>query len=261
MTDSAVTLPAVVLAGAPAEPELKARFSVAYRAEVPVAGKMMVQYVVDALNASRHVRTIYIVGDIQCEGASQIIPSVGSFMENLAAGMKACGSAASEDRVLVATADIPMVTSAAIDDFIGRCGDLEADFYYPIIAKELCEQRFPGMKRTYARLGEGTFTGGNVTVMNARFLIENAALIDEILEARKSVIRVARLIGFGILVRAAIAQVLWAKAVNLALLERTAGRILNADVKAVQIPYAEIGVDVDDIEQLEVVEKLLMRDE
>jgi len=251
-------LPAVVIAGAPADPEWKARYSVAYRAEVPIAGKMMVQHVIDALNASSHVGEVCLVGNIQCEGASKIVPTAGGFMENLIAGAKACGGAEA-GRILVATSDIPLVTPEAVDDFIGRCADLEADFCYSIVPREASERRFPDMRRTYGRLAEGTFTGGNIVVMNARFPIENAALIREVLDARKSVFRLARVIGLWTLVRAVIAQILCPRAVNLAFLERTIGRILNAKVKAVQTPYPEIGADIDELEHIALVEAALSK--
>ncbi|HUV04633.1 MAG TPA: NTP transferase domain-containing protein [Armatimonadota bacterium] len=253
MTDFHAVLPAVVLAGAPAEPEWKARYSVAYRAEVLIAGKAMAQHVIDALNASSHVGDVCLVGNIQCEGASKIVPPVGSFMDNLVAGVKA-SEAGVNGRILVATSDIPLVTPEAVDDFISRCVALDADFCYPIISKEASERKFPSMRRTYGRLAEGTFTGGNIVVMNARFPIENAALIREVLDARKSVMRLARVIGLRTLVRAVIAQTLWAKAVDLAFLEKTVGRILNAKVKAVATSYPEIGADVDDLEQIALVE-------
>lgn len=256
MPDLGVALPAIVLAGAPAELELKAAYSIAYRAEVPIAGKMIVQHVIDALGASSHVGNICVVGDIECSGAARTVPSAGSLVDNLIVGMNACGSDGA-GRVLVATSDIPLVTSAAIDDFVERCGELDADLYYSLIPKDACEQRFPGMRRTCARLAEGTFTGGNVVVMSRRLVIENAGLLREVVDARKSVMRLARLVGLRILVRAVIAQVLWPRAVNLALLEKAAGRILNAQVKVVQTPFAEIGADVDDLQQVQAVERLL----
>ena len=247
-------MPAVVLAGAPAEPELKDKYSVAYRAELPIAGKMMAQHVIDALKASSCVGNIHVVGDIKCDGADGFIPPAGTLIENLIAGMKACGS---DGCGLIVTSDIPLVTPEAIDDFIERCGDLSADFYYSIIPKEACEKRFPGVRRTYVRLAEGTFTGGNIMVMSSRLVTENANLIREVVAARKSPMKLSRLIGLGTLLRMVIAQTVWAKAVNIATLEKTAGRILKADIKAVKTPYAEIGADVDDAEQFEAMEKLL----
>ena len=245
-----------MLAGGKANPEIAAKYGVSNQAAVPIRGKMMAQYVVDALRGSSHVTDIMLVGNIECEGVTQTIPPGSSLIENLIAGVKACSD--STDRlVLVSTADIPLVTKDAIDDLILRCDDPEIDFYYPIISREVSEKRFPGMKRTYAKMAEGTFTGGNIVGMKSEFVTRNADLILDVFAARKSVLRLAGLIGFGTMIRAVIAQTIWPGALTLPLLERTAGRILNARVKAVQIPHAEIGADVDNAEHLEFVEKAL----
>ena len=255
-TGNRAAIPAVVLAGAPVEPGMKAKHSVEYRAEVPIAGKAMAQYVIDALRDSPHVGYISVIGDIRCEGADRIVPSAGSLVENLVAGVK---SVEAESRVLVVTSDIPMVTSEAIEDFIARCADTDADFCYSIISKETNEKRFPGMKRTYARLAEGIFTGGNIVLVSRKLIIENADLIRELMAARKSVIRLARIIGMRFLVRAAIAQTLCAKALTLRFAEETVGRVLKAKLKAVETPYAEIGADVDKPEHIELAEAALRR--
>jgi GTP:adenosylcobinamide-phosphate guanylyltransferase len=248
-------IPAVVLAGAPAEPEMKERYSVENRAEVPIAGKKMIRHVLDALADSPHVGSIRVIGDIHCEGVAQVVPSAGGLVENLIAGVEASGEG--EGRVLVVTSDIPMLTSEAVEDFIARCAETDADFCYSIIRKETAEKRFPGMKRTYARLAEGVFTGGNAVLVSRRLIAENADVIREIMAARKSVPRLARIIGLRFLVRALIAQVIWAKAINLPGLEKTLGRILRAKVKAVETPYAEIGADVDKPEHIEFAEQAM----
>lgn len=246
-------IPAVILAGAPADPEMQAKYSVKNRAEVPIAGKPMVQYVVDALKDSSNVGNICLIGDVQCEGTDKVIPSAGSMINNLVAGVGACEG----DHVLISTSDIPMLTAEAVDDFIGRCGDLSADLYYAIIPKGDCEKRFPGMRRTYVRLAEATFTGGNMVIISSEFVRKNSEYLRQVFEVRKKPLKLAGLIGVGTLIRAIIAQKVWAGAINLPLLERTAGRVLNADLKAVQTPYAEIGSDVDDLEQASYLEAMV----
>ncbi len=252
LADTYATLPAVILAGAPAEADLAGKYSVKWRASVPIAGKMMVQYVTDALAASSRVKSVSLVGEIACEGIDKTIRPESTIMDNLMAGVKA-----HTGHVLVVTSDIPFITPAAIDNFIDECGDLSADFYYPIIPREANEKRFPGMRRTYAKLAEGTFTGGNIMVVNADFLRDNIDTIREVLNARKNVLKLAGIIGMGVLLRAVIAQVLWSKAINIPMLEKAVGRILNGKIKAVPTSYAEIGADVDEIEQIELAESVL----
>ncbi|HEY3298474.1 MAG TPA: NTP transferase domain-containing protein [Armatimonadota bacterium] len=252
-------LPAVILAGAPADAETAAKYGIDSRAAIPVAGKMMAEYIVEALCQSSHIADVTVVGNIDCAGVTRTIPPGNSLIENLVAGVKASSPEDDGQLVLVATSDIPLITSQAIDDLIGRCTDPNVDFYYPIIPKEANEKRFPEMKRTYAKLAEGTFTGGNIMLMKSGFVTRNADVIRDVFSARKSVIRLAKMIGFSTLVRAVIAQTIWPGAINLPLLERTAGRILNARVKAVQTPFAEIGADVDDAEQIKFAEAALRK--
>lgn len=261
MTDSIhmdTKIPAVVLAGGEADSEMQARFAIRYRAELPVAGKPMLQWVIDALAGSERVGKTRVVGAIPCEGVAGMIPPADTLMENVIAGVEACAGDAKDGRVLIVTSDIPLLTSAAVDDFIGRCDAISADLYYPVILKEENERRFPSVKRTYAKLAEGTVTGGNIVIMKAKFVEVNAGLLREIMAARKSVPRMARLIGIPTLARMIIAQTVWAGALSLPLLERTIGRMMNARLKAVRSPYPEIGADIDRIDQLDAMERLLI---
>jgi molybdopterin-guanine dinucleotide biosynthesis protein A len=252
-----VKIPAVVLAGAPAEPELRDRYSVTNRAAVPIAGKPMIKYVVDALAASSHIDGIFIVGDIDCDGAVHIVEPAGDLLGNLMAGINAAKSTMMGDRILVATSDIPFITAEAIDDFVDRCATADADLYYGAISREVSERRFPGIHRTYVRMAEGTVTGGNIVVLRPDFLAENESLLRKIFDARKKVFQMATLIGFGTLFRVVIARFIWARAISLPYLENTIGRIVHAKVKGIVTPFAEIGTDIDNVEQLNALEPLL----
>jgi GTP:adenosylcobinamide-phosphate guanylyltransferase len=242
-------IPAVVLAGAPAEPDMAARYAVEYRADIPIAGRTMLRRVVDALVASPSVEGIYVIGRTDPGGVSMIEPRE-SLIENLIAGV---GAVSSDSHVLVVTSDIPMVTDAAITGFIGQCGDMSADLYYPIIPKDVNDRRFPGMHRTYVRLAEGTFTGGNAFLLSRRFVTENADVLRETVRVRKQPMKMARIIGIGVLIRAVIAQKVWPGAIGLRQLERAVGRILKCTVKALPVPYPELGADVDSLEHVEAL--------
>lgn len=249
-------IPAIVLAGAPADPEVTARYAITYQAEIPVLGKTMAQRVVDALNAAYRVSSVCVVGNIDCEGAAARVSPAGSFIENLLLGTKACDPG-DQGRLLLSTSDIPMLTSEAVDDFVARCDAVPADLCYAIVSKQDMEARFHGMRRTYARLAEGTFTGGNIVVMKKDLVLRNEQLIRKAYSARKSKFQLAKMIGLPMLVRVLLAQKVWAGAVSLPALERKVGDILKANVKAVQTSYAEIGADIDDLSQVHFAESAL----
>lgn len=247
-------LPAVVLAGAPAEPDMAEMHRIANRAELPIAGRTMIRRIVDALTASQNVGQIVVIGDGKCAGDLKRIESRGSLIDNLIGGAEACPGA---DRILVCTSDIPAVTADTIDDFVGRCTDPDADLFYPIVTREDSERRFPGVKRTYAKLAEGTFTGGNIMLFSRRFILRNGETIRSVTQNRKSVAGLARLLGVGVLLRVIIAQAVWPGAITIGDLEKVAGRILGARIRAVITPMAEIAADVDNLEQAADIERCM----
>ena len=245
-------LPAIVLAGAAAEPDMAREYGIANRAELPIAGKTMIQRIVDALTASQQVGEIRVIGNISCVGDVEHVEPRGTLIDNLVAGTEACPDA---ERILVSTSDIPAVSAEIIDDFIGRCADPDVDFFYPVVTREDSERRFPGVKRTYAKTGDGTFTGGNIMLFKRRFMLENGDTIRQVIAMRKSVTKLAGLLGYGTLLRAVLAQAVWPGAIRLRDLERVAGRIVHGRVKAIVTPYAEIAADVDRLEHVPDMER------
>lgn len=247
-------VPAIVLAGAPAEPEMAEKYGISNRAELTIAGKTMIQQVIDALSGSAHVGDICIIGNIVCVGDVRHIEPRGTLIDNLIAGTEACSDA---DRILVCTSDIPAVTSEVIDDFIGRCTEPDVDFFYPVVTREDSERRFPGVKRTYAKTSDGTFTGGNIMLFSRRFMLENGDTIRQVIQQRKSVTKLASLLGYGTLIRAIIAQTICPCAIGLRDLERVAGKVVHGRVKAVITPHAEIAADVDRLEHVSDMERCM----
>ncbi|WP_319586113.1 nucleotidyltransferase family protein [uncultured Desulfobulbus sp.] len=259
MSDSKATnvkIPAVILAGGTVDPEMQKEYDIEYRAELPFAGKLMIIHIVDALAGASSVSTIRVVGETLCDCITETIPPNEGMLENVIAGVKACAADSPDGRVLIATSDIPFLTSEAVDDFITRCAGIDADLYYPYILKEDNDRRFPGVKRTYVKLAEGVVTGGNIVMMNADFIDKNADLLREVMNARKSISKMAKVIGIGTLLRMIVAQTIWRGALNLSQIEKAAGRAMNARLKAIRSPYPEIGADIDRLDQLEEMETL-----
>jgi hypothetical protein len=66
------------------------------------------------------------------------------------------------NNVVICTCDIPMVSNKAIEDFVNQCCEKRADIGYPIIEKSLNDIKYPGARRTYVKMRDGTYTGGNI---------------------------------------------------------------------------------------------------
>ncbi|MDO8588337.1 MAG: NTP transferase domain-containing protein [Armatimonadota bacterium] len=244
---------AVILAGGPG-------FSAdCCRAMTPVAGKTMLQWEVDAIRQSGAISRICAVGDCAADGIDEILPPTDSFLGNLLAGVSRARENGSQF-ALVATSDIPLVTPEGIADFVARASATGADFCYPVIPKSECVRKYPEMRRTYLKLKEGVFTGGNMVFVSVGFITANSEIIGRAYDARKRVFQLAGMIGWLTLLRVLIAQTVLPSAVNLETLEKTVSRLLNGSVRAVITSYAEIGEDVDKLEDLAIVEKLMAPD-
>ncbi len=251
----------VVLAGGKNSPEMQAATGVTNRALVLLGEKTMLDYVVDALGAASSVVRVFVVGNVPPDARYQQIPGGETLMDNLLAGLRAANSEGANGRVLIATSDTPFLTPGSVDFFISQSLEANADFCYPIVPIDLCRQQFPQMKRTTLRLGEGTFTGGNLMLVNPAYIFAHEQLIQQAYAARKSVSRISRLLGPGLLVRILLAQTLFPRLLTLAAMEAGVSRLLGpgSRARAIVTPYPEIGTDVDKPDDVAVARRMLAK--
>lgn len=237
---------ALVLAGQPNRGALKAIADCHWEAEIPLAGRPMLEYILDALEAAREVDRVVVVGPVGQRPGVRYVPSQDSLWGNVEAGLMNLFDP--HQRCLVVTADIPLVTGAMIDEFI-RLAPEAADFVYPVVPKEVAEVRFPGTRRTYVRFREGTFTGGNLFLLRPQPVLAIAERAKTLLSHRKSPVKLAQDIGWGVLWR------LLTGRLGLAELEATVNRILGIHGRVVRFDCPEIGVDVDKPEDFRLIER------
>lgn len=247
---------AIVLAGRANEGKLRDYSQVSQEAMIPIAGRPMLAYIAEALAEARDIGRIVIVGP-----AGELGPAVegfqvtftepaGGIMENVLAGAARLGEA---DQILVTTSDIPLITSGTVDGFITECRRNPADLYYPIIERKAIEARFPTTTRTYARLKDGTFTGANMVLVRLGALQQVAEVAGRFVDARKSPLKMASLLGFGFILKLLLGSA------RLAELEEVAQRILGVTGRVVITQEVEMGIDVDKPSDLELVEQVLAR--
>lgn len=243
----------VVLAGAPADTEVKQRYNVDWRAEVPLCGRPMADWVVRALRDSGRAEQIALVGTGSA-GADRVIAGGESFLDNVIRGVEAAGGSGP---VLIVSSDIPLAGPEAYTELVDKGLSERADFIYPIIRREDCAAKFPELRRTYLRLREGTFTGGNAVLIDRDFLLSARPHIERLYAARKKPLQLALMIGIGVLLRTVLAQKLWAGAVDIPSVEEAAGRVMGGRLKALISSWPEIGSDMDHPEDFAVAEHIL----
>jgi len=250
---------ALVLAGGKASPDFQTAAGVENRALAELApGKTMLDFVMGALLEAKSIDRIFVIGAVP-ESVNYVLVAPGeSLMDNLILGARAMGQNAKKQALLV-SADIPFITGEAVDDFASKGGQLGAGFCYPIIPMDDYNAQFAGMKRTTLRLREGEFTGGNVILADPTFLIQNEATVRSAYAARKSVLKLGSMLGWGLLLRVILSQTISSKLLSISNLESGVSRLLGkgATARALITSFASLGTDVDKLEDVEVARKML----
>lgn len=244
---------AVLLAGAPAGPELNPADGSISRAMVDIAGKTMLQHIFDALRASNSIGKITAVGEVSADGVDIVTPPGKDLMSSMKNGLDALKS---DSHTLIVSADIPLLTPEAVDDFIAKAVPMNVDLAIPIITRESCEKSYPGMARTYLTTADGVFTAGNIMLLSPGFLENNWETVAGAYAARKHVVKLARMIGMGVLLRVIVGKFI-PSVLKIATLEQAVSNMLGAKVAAVISDYAEIGEDVDKPSDLAAVRRIL----
>lgn len=241
---------AVILAGGSRNSPVE---DVENKALIKIKDKYMVQYIIDSLRQSKCVDKIIIVGP-PCLGGilkgriDGFYESGDSIIDNMKKGLKHFND---KKHVIVCTCDIPLVTVEAIEDFVRQCAQKNVDIGYPIVEKSLNDSKYPGVKRTYVKMKDGTYTGGNIIYVNPDVIDRCLCMAEKLVENRKNAIRMGRAIGVWTLVK------LFLGILSIVSVEKRAKRLLGVNARAIETHYPEIGNDVDKIADVEFVNKYI----
>lgn len=247
---------AVVLAGGPPD-EVSARApGVANKAFVPIGGRTLVARTIDSLRTSALVGSITVVAPEETHGDPALAradalrlagPTIGA---SLRAGLR---DRPPEDLVLVTASDLPILTAAAIDEFLALARVGDADITYACVERRVHLARFPGVPHTWARLRDGTYCGGGVVAMRPSALELLDVFLGRLGAARKQPLRLAAIFGLPTLARYA------ARRLTVAAAERRGSALVGVRVAAAICTHAEIAVNVDRASDVALAEDLVAR--
>ena len=246
---------AVVSAGwTPSEDDPLAKYTQGKpKAIIPIAGKPMITYVVDALAGSRYAKHFIIVAldptaEVQFSVPVEHVPDAGSLMANAEAGLLyALDHYPDLDAILLSSSDVPTITPSIVDAFIEECFRTDHDLYYTIVERSVMEARFPESRRSYIHLIEGDFAGGDVFLVRPGINASHRDLLQELASARKSVLRQARMVGLRIFLKLILRRLSLDEGVQ------RLSQVLNIRARVMPFPHPEVGMDVDKPFQLEIV--------
>jgi GTP:adenosylcobinamide-phosphate guanylyltransferase len=223
------------------------------KAVLDVAGKPMVQWVLDAISGTESVERVVLISlpeeaGLTCSKPVTYLPDQGGLLENVRGGIeKAVDINPEATHVLTVSSDIPMIKSEMIDWMVKENSGSDLELYYTVILREVMEKRFPESKRSYTLLKDAELCGGDLNMIRSSTVHANVDLWDQIVAARKSVFKQAALLGYGNLL------LLLSRQLTLDGAVKRVTEKMNITGKAVISPYAELGMDVDKPHQLEIV--------
>ncbi len=224
------------------------------KALLDVAGKPMIQWVLDAITDSKTVDNVIIVGlteksGLKCSKPMYFVSNQGKMVENLqAGGRKVRDINPKAEHVLMVSSDIPGITGEMVDWVVNTDMQTDLDVYYHVIQREVMEARYPGCKRTWTHLKGMEICGGDMNVGRLSLLLsDDTEIWHKITDARKSPMKQAALVGFDTAFLLLTGQLTLEKA------ETNIMKRLDITGKAIVCPYAEIGMDVDKMFQLEIM--------
>ncbi len=247
-------IPAVVLAGGPVDALAKRQPGAPNKAFVEIGGMTLVARVLTALRAAPAIGRIVAVAPPALRDhpglalADELRPDGPRITESLRNGLAGFPG---DDAVLIVASDLPILTVAAIEDFVARARCLDADVIYGCIEKQIHLARFPQIPHTWARLRDGTFCGGGIVALKPRTLPLLERFLERLGAARKRPLRLASLFGWDVLARYALGRLTIAQA------ENRAQALLGAPVRALVSPFAETGVNVDRVTDIALAEELV----
>ncbi len=250
---------AVILAGGvldEADP-LSEYAQVSKKPLIKIAGKEMVRYVAEAAAGSSRIGRTFVVGLSPENGVEFAVPveyvdATGCILDSIVAGIERVMEVdPGVERVVIISADIPLLTTEMVDYFIDTCLETDHDVYYTVVEKSTMEARFPGSRRSFVSLHGGSFAGGDINMTKVSAIQANLPLARQAMESRKNIWQQIRLLGFKTLIKFAFRRLSIADA------ERVASKALGCRGRAIVTLYPEMGMDVDKPHQLDIVRAIL----
>lgn len=251
---------AVVLAGQrDGEDELAKYAGVDCKAFVEIDGKPMLLRVLETLLSSSWVGAVFLSGPDreklkqQDEIDSRIRSGEVSWLppreSPSASTYDALCRLPPEDRVLLTTADHPLLTESIVNEFCKQSVEQDADVVIGLAPYALVKDKFPTLKKTVLRFRHNELCGCNLFAFLTQESREAANFWRHLESQRKNPIRLIRFLGWLTVVKYFLNRLTLEDA--LAAFE---GK-LGLRVRAVMLTDGDAAVDVDSVSDYQLVRK------
>ncbi len=246
----------IILAGGPMDEALAGVSDAPNKAYIHIGDRPMVSYVIEAARQSRYLDRIVLVTEQEwltpeLSGMVDIIAPPGEkIVLSLGCGIQALSPL--PDFVVAMPSDIVLLTTEALDDFIGRSLDSGGDLTYGYLSRADSEARFPDVNHTYVKIDKDSFCGTGFFMMNPGIADRFENLLDKFTANRKNVIGLAGLLGLRVIISYLLGT-LMVKDV-----EKRVKKLLRGSVgKGIRTKYPEAGFNVDAPNELEIARRII----
>lgn len=236
-------------------------FGLEYKALVPLVGRPMIAYALDALRAAKSVGDIHIVFD----GEDELFGSCGKLKQEMDAAdvkvvataksicesiMKAMDETGRDYPYLVTTADHALLLPEVVDYFCDQAAKLDG-LGAGFVEEKYIKEMHPESKRTYLPFRDTNLSGANLFAFmgpDSRKVLEFWKNVEN---ERKRPWKLFKAFGFFNMVGLMLRQLSVKGAF------KRASKVLDVETVAIRLPYAEAAIDVDSPRDYMQVTKIL----
>jgi CTP:molybdopterin cytidylyltransferase MocA len=246
------------------------------KALMPFMGKRLVDWQLEALRASPYVGELYLLGLSETDASFNFpvhyVPTetTADFADKLLAGLNHLRSRGIDpEMIVVSTSDAPAVKTGSVNLFFEHLSELKGyDFVLSVVPLEVANQVFPDSHRVVARFQDHQIFPGELYALSPQAIQLGWEVIQEIHTRRRMInrekdnIRLTPIIQF--IARKPrtwplIAKFLLKRA-TLADGEKALSLAFDCRAKAIIIPDAGFGMDMDLPEDYERLENYMRRE-
>ncbi|GAC1303025.1 MAG: hypothetical protein NVSMB19_12720 [Vulcanimicrobiaceae bacterium] len=233
---------AAITAGGRADDRFARSLGVAVKALAVVDGTTMLARAIAAARGCGAQRVAVIGGDAvraACEGdVDTVIPEGRDGRENIRRAI-----VAGEDQpLLLMTSDLPFVTAEALVDFLRRAR--AHDVALPLAEARDYVATYPGAPDHITRVGSERIANGSIVYFAPGVAPRALDVSQRLFDARKSLWRMAALLGPALLARFALGRL------RIAHVEELGSSLMGLDVRAIRHASPALCFDVDTAEDL-----------
>lgn len=231
---------------------------------INIDGHASFEYVLAAMRSVPGMRKIVLVGDkaayLNHPGAEQldaIIDEGPDISHNL---MRAIRFLNDDRRILLSTADIPLLTGEALCAFLAKC-DLESDLCYPVTPRAPTRKLFGRRIWTFLPLKEGWITHTCNILFDPRLVLRNQDFVERFLSRRKDLWGAAGTVGIAFMIRFFLGWYLPFLRYDMPSIANHIALMTGAHrCQGIILDYPEIALDIDKPSDVEEIEDFITRE-